>query len=129
MTTRGLLCWLALPVRRSDAWVMCGLGFIVVLALLVIVTQFSLVGWGSTNYAALAFPYFPTCQTRWVPDMDFETGFKPWHGLGIDYEGGVLHNSARVAIHVTHRVGAVVTLLIVGWAAMAFRRRSGTPAL
>ena len=129
MTTLAILGWLSLPDRRDEPWVLGGIRFLGVLALLVTITQIALGGWVSTNYAALACPDFPTCQTRWVPDMDFATGFKPWHGLGIDYEGGVLHNSARVAIHVTHRIGAVVTLLVVGWAAIAFRRRSGTPAL
>jgi cytochrome c oxidase assembly protein subunit 15 len=50
--------------------------------------------------------------------MDFAAGFDPWHGLGIDYEGGILHNSARVAIHVTHRIGAVVTLVVLLWLAI-----------
>ncbi len=129
MTTLALLGWLAFPDRSSEPWVLSGLRFLGVLALLVTSAQIALGGWVSTNYAALACPDFPTCQTRWVPDMDFATGFKPWHGLGIDYEGGVLHNSARVAIHVAHRVGAVVTLLVVGWAVIAIRRRSGTPRL
>ncbi len=129
MTTLAILGWLALPDRRDEPWVLGSLRFLGVLALLVTATQIALGGWVSTNYAALACPDFPTCQTRWVPDMDFATGFTPWHGLGIDYEGGVLHNSARVAIHVTHRIGALVTLLIVGWAAIAFRTRSGTRSL
>jgi cytochrome c oxidase assembly protein subunit 15 len=34
-----------------------------------------------------------------------------WGGLGIDYEGGVLANPARVAIHLTHRYGAAVVSL------------------
>jgi cytochrome c oxidase assembly protein subunit 15 len=49
--------------------------------------------------------------------MDFKDAFVLWRGLGIDYEGGVLANPARVAIHVTHRLGAVVaglTLLSLG---------------
>ena len=32
-----------------------------------------------------------------------------WRGLNVDYEGGVLGNPARIAIHLTHRVGALVT--------------------
>ena len=33
-----------------------------------------------------------------------------WRGLGINYAGGVLDHPARVAIHFTHRVGAVVAV-------------------
>jgi cytochrome c oxidase assembly protein subunit 15 len=41
--------------------------------------------------------------------MDFRDAFVLWRGLGVDFEGGVLANPARVAIHFTHRLGAVVT--------------------
>jgi len=37
-----------------------------------------------------------------------------WRGLGIDYEGGVLDHPARVAIHVVHRLGALVAALVLG---------------
>ena len=40
--------------------------------------------------------------------MDFRDAFVLWRGLDIDYTGGVLANSSRVAIHVTHRIGALV---------------------
>ena len=46
---------------------------------------------------------------------DFREGFLPWRGLGIDYEGGVLDNPARVAIHFTHRLGAILTTLVLGF--------------
>ena len=36
-----------------------------------------------------------------------------WRGLGIDYEGGVLDGAARTAIHMTHRIGAVVTFIVL----------------
>lgn len=37
-----------------------------------------------------------------------------WRGLGIDYEGGVLDNPARVAIHFTHRLGAIIAAIVIG---------------
>jgi cytochrome c oxidase assembly protein subunit 15 len=40
--------------------------------------------------------------------MDFRDAFVLWRGLDIDYEGGVLANPARMAIHFTHRLGALV---------------------
>lgn len=93
-------------------------------ALLVVILQLFLGGWTSTNYAALACPDFPTCQTQWVPPMDFAEAFKLWRGLGIDYEGGVLDNDARVAVHYTHRLGAVLVLLVVGGLVLGIRRRT-----
>ncbi|MGH8503010.1 MAG: COX15/CtaA family protein [Gammaproteobacteria bacterium] len=79
------------------------------LGVMVLVGQIALGGWTSANYAALACPDFPTCQSQWWPPMDFEEGFVLWRGLGLNYEFGVLDNPARTAIHVTHRIGALVT--------------------
>src|SRR5690606_37536937 len=56
----------------------------------------------------MACPDFPRCQGAWWPQMDFRDAFVLWHGLGINYEGGVLDHPARVAIHFVHRLGAVV---------------------
>jgi cytochrome c oxidase assembly protein subunit 15 len=80
-----------------------------------LVLQIFLGGWTSANYAAVACPDFPTCQTQWWPAVaDFEEGFVLWRGLGIDYEGGVLDHPARVAVHFTHRLGAILaTVLLV----------------
>jgi cytochrome c oxidase assembly protein subunit 15 len=85
------------------------------LAVLILVVQIALGGWTSTNYAALSCLDFPTCQGSWVPEMDFGEAFVMWRGLGVNYEYGVLEHPARTAIHVTHRIGAVVTALYLGW--------------
>ena len=83
-------------------------------ALVALVGQIALGGWTSANYAALACPDFPTCQTQWWPEnMDYREGFVLWRGIGIDYEGGVLDNPARVAIHFTHRLGAIVATVLL----------------
>ncbi|HLF12627.1 MAG TPA: COX15/CtaA family protein [Gammaproteobacteria bacterium] len=88
------------------------LGVVAAGALLV---QIALGGWTSANYAAIACPDFPTCQTQWWPAIaDFEQGFVIWRGIGIDYEGGVLDHPARVAVHFAHRLGAIVAALLIG---------------
>lgn len=91
-----------------------GLRALAIAALVIVAGQIALGGWTSANYAAVACPDFPTCQTEWWPDMDFDEGFVVWRGLGTNYEGGVLGLDARTAIHMTHRIGAVITLLFVG---------------
>ena len=92
-----------------------GLKGLAMLALLVVIGQIALGGWTSTNYAALACPAFPGCYAgdAW-PDMDFAEGFVLWRGLGINYEFGVLEPDARAAIHMTHRIGALLVLAVVG---------------
>jgi cytochrome c oxidase assembly protein subunit 15 len=125
MSVLALLWWLALPsplaTTADDArlrrWATAGL---VVLAL-----QIMLGGWVSSNYSALACPDFPTCQKSFWPGMDFKDAFVLWRGLGIDYEGGVLDHPARVAIHFTHRIGAVVAAIVLaGGAFLAIRKGS-----
>ncbi|MEX0899317.1 MAG: COX15/CtaA family protein [Gammaproteobacteria bacterium] len=96
-----------------------GLRKVAAAALVIVAVQIALGGWTSANYAAVACPDFPTCQTEWWPDMDFGEGFVIWRGLGTNYEGGVLDLDARTAIHLTHRIGAVITFIFVAALALA----------
>ena len=54
---------------------------------------------------------------------DFREGFVLWRELGVDYEGGVLDNPARVAIHFSHRLGAVAATLMLGLLGWMMLRR------
>lgn len=87
------------------------------LALVLLVLQIFLGGWTSSNYAALACPDFPTCHGSLLPPTDVKEAFTMWRGLGVNYEGGVLDNRARVTIHFFHRLGALTVtaaLLLLG---------------
>jgi len=84
------------------------------LALIVVATQVALGGWTTSNYAALACPDFPTCQGQWWPRMDASAGFDFFQDIGPNYLGGLLDNGARVAIHMGHRLGALLVLFVVG---------------
>lgn len=86
------------------------------MAIGLLVLQIILGGWTSTNYAALACSEFPTCYGgQWWPDMDFSEAFVIWRGTGVNYEFGVLDTDARTAIHVSHRIGALLVTLVIGW--------------
>ena len=128
LTTLALLWWLAIsPQRQPLNTPERGLRKFALLACAVLCIQLFLGGWTSTNYAAVACPDFPTCQGAWWPEMDFRDAFILPHGLGIDYEGGVLANPARMAIHFTHRLGAAVTgtiLLTLGFLTLARAQHS-----
>jgi len=101
------------PLRRAAG---------VVLALLAV--QIALGGWVSTNYAVLACTGFPTCNGQWWPEMDFATGFTLLRGLGGD--DGVLRTvPSQVAIHMAHRLGAlVVTVALAALVWALWRRRA-----
>ena len=89
-----------------------------VVALVMLVIQILLGGWISANYASLACPDFPACQGQWWPPMDFAAGFTLWHKPGMDYEGGILAGDARAAIHMAHRLGALLSFLVIGATAL-----------
>jgi cytochrome c oxidase assembly protein subunit 15 len=94
-------------LQKQKAWAIAGL--------LVVIAQIALGGWTTSNYAAVACPDLPTCQAQWVPAMDFASGFNIFQSIGPNYLGGAMANEARVAIHMSHRIGAIITLLFVGW--------------
>ena len=130
LTTMSLLWWMALRVNRTTRPPSeRGLRRLAVIGLVVLAVQIMLGGWVSTNYSALACPDFPTCQRSFWPDMDFKDAFVLRRGLGIDYEGGVLDHPARVAIHFVHRIGALVTALVLGFLAWRAARTGQSRAV
>lgn len=111
----SLLWWLVLKTKPIALPMQQNLNLSVrpyiVIGLLLLIGQIILGGWTSANYAALACPDFPLCQGQWWPDTDFGEGFVFWRGLGTNYEFGVLENPARTAIHLSHRLLAVVVAI------------------
>jgi cytochrome c oxidase assembly protein subunit 15 len=129
LTTLALLWWLALrPARREAKAAERPLRRLAILGILVLISQIALGGWTSTNYSAAACPDFPTCQGSFWPPMDFRNAFILWRGLGIDYEGGVLDAPARVAIHYSHRIGAVATAIVLAFVGAGALRRGHSRA-
>jgi heme a synthase len=149
MTTLALLWWLWLRLQLrpfpGGASIVVGTGlrgaagnawssrqsaaraayWLAVLCIIVLAAQFFLGAWTSANYAALACPDFPTCQGAWWPHADFRHAFVLWRGLWVDYQGGILANPARVAIHLAHRLGALtVTLTFVAVSCFVISRSS-----
>lgn len=89
--------------RNLQPWALLGL--------VIVVLQISLGGWTASNYAAFACYDLPTCQGQWWPAMDVAAGFNLLQSVGPNYLGGLMDNEARVAIHMMHRIGAMVTSL------------------
>lgn len=81
---------------------------LIIIGFVLIIFQIFLGAWTSTNYAARACLDLPYCQGQLVPDVDFKEGFNLFQSIGPNYLYGQMSNEARVAIHLTHRVGAIV---------------------
>ena len=82
------------------------------LAMIILLFQIFLGAWTSTNYASLACVDFPTCQGTYFPEMDFKQGFNFSQEVGPNYLYGLLDNSARVAIHYSHRISAILVTIV-----------------
>ena len=127
----ALLTWLALRegdpahVRAPPAG-----RRLAIAALVVVLVQIALGGWVSTNYAVMACPDFPLCQGHLVPPMDFTHAFTLWRPLGMTSGGEAIPFQSLVAIHWTHRLVALVVVLVVGllvwrlWNAPGLKRPS-----
>ena len=114
-TWRGRM--LALPrAVRGLAWAVAAL----------LGVQIALGGWVSTNYAVLACQGFPSCNGSWWPPMQWAEGFTVLRELGRAGHGGYLSADALVAIHMAHRLFAVVLLVAVAALVLALWRTGDT---
>jgi len=124
----GLLALLAIQAERYaprplslSPGLRAGLVAVAGLALL----QIALGAWVSSNYAVLACTDFPTCQGSWWPTMDVAEAFVVRRPLGVGSDG-YLPFAALTAIHMAHRLGALV--MIAAIAAFAWRLHVRGPA-
>ena len=141
MTTLGMLWWLALSLPMTS-WGVASFGgagrslrggaayiasayHLALLGLAALALQIALGGWTSSNYAAIACPDFPTCQGGWWPHADWRGAFVLWHAANVDYEGGLLGTPARIAVHLAHRLGALLAAAAITLAAVYTLRQRG----
>lgn len=114
LTSFSLILWLMFSSRtqahRSPDRKTRKMRAAIIAGIAVLAIQIALGGWTSANYAALACPDVPLCNGQWWPDADFRNGFVLWREVGVNYEGGILDHQSRIAVHLAHRIGAVVTL-------------------
>ncbi len=133
LTILSLLWWLALsldtksiakfqtPNIAPDLFALRTMGII---GIIMLVAQIFLGGWLSANYAALVCLDFPWCDHanrytglnfQWkniLAAFDFtQTGVSGSQGTPLDH-------AARIMIHMLHRIGALLTILIIGWLAL-----------
>ncbi len=127
MAILGALWWIVM--REQKFWKSAGPSPVTrslrpraLVALVIVVLQIALGGWSMVNYAGLACPDFPTCQGAWWPAMDYLEGFTLWRHVGLQYDSKLLDLASATAIHMAHRLGALIALLYVGWLALRVLR-------
>lgn len=119
LTTLSLLWWLTLTLKPSVKKIKQEtdyddqLRLWSIIGLVMLVIQILLGGWVSANYAALVCLSFPFCENSFqgFQNMHFLEAFNFSHSSPLDL-------TERITIHMLHRMGAVLTTLIIGWLAL-----------
>jgi cytochrome c oxidase assembly protein subunit 15 len=110
-----LLTWIALrqlaQVDQVGAGVMKSWRGFSQFGLVLVLVQIMLGGWVSANFAGLACTEFPLCKGSLLPPMDFS--------FNLERYGSPLSDEKLTAIHLIHRVGALLTILYLSW--LSFR--------
>ncbi|TKB47620.1 heme A synthase [Ferrimonas sediminicola] len=130
LTLFCLLILLWLRRRAEPPAAEPGLVLPATLALIALIGQIVLGGWTSANYAAVVCTSLPICEGDWWHSLNFAKAFSLIQPDAPSYEFGILDYGARMTIHVTHRLWALVTaalLLYLAWRLMMRRawRRLG----
>lgn len=115
MMTFWLLFWLYLRVKPKASQLPVrsnGLAWFARVAMGVLFLEIVLGGWVSANYAALACSGFPHCNGSWWPTADYRTALDLFSGLSTGYTG-VIAFDAQVAANWLHRVGALVSFIVL----------------
>ncbi|MGM7448224.1 COX15/CtaA family protein [Idiomarina sp. ST20R2A10] len=79
--------------------------------LLVVISQIALGGWVAANYAAVACTELPFCEGNWTAQLDFAGAFSIPEA--DTYQYGAHDYNDRMTMHVMHRVGAIITFLVI----------------
>lgn len=123
--TLGLLwlCVLFTAKKTTEPLPKQGLSLLAFGTLVMVFCQILLGGWTSANYAALICPDFPTCQGQWWPDTHFASAFNFLGGIDMDNPLAFQDTQSRTAIHLMHRIGALMTLFLGSWLVVAAWRQ------
>ncbi len=89
------------------------LGNVGLIGIVILALQITLGGWTSSNYAALTCAELPICQAGWFEQLTFENSFDLIPPEKDTYEFGHLNHAERLTIHVTHRLGAIITFVFL----------------
>ena len=96
------------------------------LGIFLLVLQILLGGLTSANFAALACTSLPDCQGSYLPGPELGEALKLNRTIDISEVGVAIGGAERQAIHMAHRVGAVLALVFVLAAAIPALRSDST---
>lgn len=119
----ALFWWLRLRGVMTDAPIWPGrriLRVATLIAIAVVAAQIALGGLVSASFSALACTTFPDCAGRWWPHGASWAAFDPWRDPLAG--GWTPADPPAAALHMTHRLGALLSVLAVGAVALSALR-------
>jgi len=87
------------------------------LGLLVVTVQIALGAVTSADFAGPSCTVLPGCNGDWMSITNLMQGLDLFARLGSDDLGRIVTGNVQKSVHMAHRIGAVLTLLYLGWLA------------
>jgi len=116
-TMLGLLGWLYFRLAgRTQMQPESSLGpstLLIILAIILLASQILLGGLTSANFAATACRTLPDCHGAWLPGAELAKAMDLGRHHQVTASGQAIGGPERIAIHITHRLGAVLASVII----------------
>jgi len=112
----GLLGWMLFKDRAGDQPTTKTVRYpssLVLLAVFMLVLQILMGGLTSANFAATACQSLPDCHGAWLPGSELWTAMDLSRQHEVTSMGQAIGGQERTDIHIAHRLGAVITTLLV----------------
>jgi len=93
------------------------------LGLVVVAVQITLGAVTSATFAGPSCTLLPGCDGDWASATNLIQGFNLFGPLAVDDQHRILTGSVQKTVHMTHRAGAVLTFLYLGWLALRALKR------
>ena len=128
MAMLALLWWIGLRIQpqvAQDSAAVARLGIKpwARLALVVVAVQIALGAWTSGSFAGPSCAQLSGCAGATYSAQNLVHGFEPTRRLERDAQGKVMTDASTPVVHMTHRSGALLTFLYLGW--LGFKARTG----
>ncbi len=88
--------------------------YLLIIASFVLFWQIGLGSWVSVNSAGLVCGDFPLCKPQLLKSADYQSGLDILSGVVQQYSGKLSFN-ARVAVQLLHRMGGLLTFVMLTW--------------
>jgi len=125
-TMLGLLGWLWFRLSASAPPVRAVMPKgLIILAIVLLVSQIALGGLTSANFAATSCKTLPDCHGEWLPGSDIKVAMDLTRTHQVTASGQAIGGPERIAIHRAHRLGALLTAIVVLLTAVLAIRSTG----